>query len=314
MEDDAEVAYRRVIEALETATVPPDPDAPSCLMWRLRPSEEAALAMQRYLHPPPRWGLNLSLSSMFLGSEKCISIGRKLILNNTVTTIDLSMCDMQDKGAVEFFSCLKRNKCLKHLNIDGNYIGDKGAIAAAKCIQNLETLHMSCNDIHDEGAIAIASSLRLSSKIKTINLRANRITFYGAYKLIDSLEPVLHRISSEIAENISRRESSFVIEGDETTSISRKSSSRGAFEGNGDIATDNAPEETVETKEINKDSPLEVYNETLHTLWLRENVDIPEEFFKILDTILVKRFPQPPKGLSKKMKKRGKETSKGKGR
>ncbi|KAH9600514.1 Leucine-rich repeat [Trypanosoma melophagium] len=314
MEDEAEIAYKRVIEAIETAAIPPDPDAPSCNMWRLRPSEEVAHAMQRYLNPPPRWGLNLSLSSMFLGSEKCISIGRKLILNNTVTTIDISMCDMQDKGAVEFFSCLKRNKCLKHLNVDGNYIGDKGAIAAAKCIQNLETLHMSCNDIHDEGAIAIASSLRISSKIKTINLRANRITFYGAYKLIDALEPILPRISLELAEKISARESSRVTEGDEVTSLSIKSYPAGLLEGSGDIDNDITPEGMVESKENNKDFPIEVYNETLHTLWLRENVDIPEDFFKLLDTILVKRFPQPPKGVSKKTKKRGKETSKEKGK
>ncbi|ESS68640.1 hypothetical protein TCDM_02570 [Trypanosoma cruzi Dm28c] len=299
MIEDAEQAYRRAVEIIEVATIPPDPDAPSLHMWRLRPSEEAAFLIQRYLNPPPQWGIKLSLSATFLGPERCVSLGRKLILNNTITTLDLSMCDMQEEAAVEFFHCLKRNRCLKHLNLDGNNVGDKGATAAAECIHNLETLHMSCNDIHDKGAIAIASFLRNSSKIKTLNLRANCITFYGAYKLISALEPILERLSPALLERISIEEPVSSSDFDDLLNLSARPSTQGTFDVNGDIATEESAEKASHGKQ-NRIPPEDVYNETLHTLWLRHNRDIPEELFKIVETILAKRFPQPPKGISKK--------------
>ncbi|RNF09935.1 uncharacterized protein Tco025E_06888 [Trypanosoma conorhini] len=299
MAEDADTAYRRAVEAIEVATIPPDPDAPSCLMWRLRPSEEAAILVQRYLNPPPQWGIKLSLSSTFLGPERCMSLGRKLILNNTVTTLDLSMCDMQDEAAAEFFNSLKRNRCLKHLNVDGNYISDKGASAAAECVQNLETLHMSCNIIHDKGAIDIASFLRKSAKIKTLNLRANRITFYGAYRLIAALEPVLDRVSPALREAILLQEPPPLCDSEASLSASAKHSACRTLDLSGDVNTENNVEKASQGKR-NSNASTEPYNETIHTLWLRHNCDIPEELFTILETILAKRFPQPPKGISKK--------------
>ncbi|KEG12170.1 putative leucine-rich repeat protein (LRRP) [Trypanosoma grayi] len=161
---------------------------------------------------------------------------------------------------------------------------------------------MSSNGIHDEGAIAVSSALRLSSKIKTLNLRANRITFYGVYKLIDALEPVLHCISSALAESINEREPAKAKGFDDTQSVSTKLSVRE----NLDISVDAVDESVGEgTSQVIQDdnSPAEIYNETLHTLWLRHNDDVPDELLKIVDTILAKRFPQPPPGISKKKKK-----------
>ncbi|ESL08753.1 hypothetical protein TRSC58_03539 [Trypanosoma rangeli SC58] len=299
MAEDAVSAYQRAVEVIEVATVPPDPDALSCFMWRLRPSEEAAILMQRYSNPPPQWGIKLSLSSTFIGPERCVSLGRKLILNHTVTTLDLSMCDMQDEAAEEFFHALKRNRCLKHLNVDGNYIADKGATAAAECVQNLETLHMSCNIIQDKGAIAIASFLRKSSTLKTLNLRANRITFYGAYKLISALEPILDSISSTLREAILSHESPPLDDSEVSLSTSAKPSASAPLDIDGYIKTENNVEKSLQGKQSSS-SITEPCNETLHTFWLRHNCDIPEELFMIMERILAKRFPQPPKRISKK--------------
>ncbi|RNF00356.1 hypothetical protein TraAM80_07649 [Trypanosoma rangeli] len=299
MTEDAGSAYQRAVEVIEVATIPPDPDALSCFMWRLRPSEEAAILIQRYSNPPPQWGIKLSLSSTFIGPERCAGLGRKLILNHTVTTLDLSMCDMQDEAAEEFFHALKRNRCLKHLNVDGNYIGDKGAIAAAECVQNLETLHMSCNIIQDKGAIAIASFLRKSSKIKTLNLRANRITFYGAYKLISALEPILDIVSPTLRENILLQESLPLDDSEGSLSASAKPSACASLDIDGCTRTESNVDKSYQGKQ-NSSSITEPCNETLHTFWLRHNCDIPEELFMIMEKILAKRFPQPPKGISKK--------------
>jgi len=42
------------------------------------------------------------------------------------------------------------------------------------------------------------------------------------------------------------------------------------------------------------------YNETLHTLWIDCNKDIPEAMMKPLCAILSKRYPKPPKVPKKK--------------
>lgn len=283
MAENVDFLFKQAIDTIEDSTVAVDPNAPSCNAWRLRPSEEAAVLVERYLNPPPRWGKKIDLSLLFLGPEKCALIGRMLILNRTVTSLDLSMCDMQEEAAVNFFTCIKRNQCLKHLNVNGNNIGDKGAIAAAECICNLETLHMSCNNIHDNGAVAISSFLRMSNKIRSLNLRANRITAYGVYKLISSLEPIDDRMSASLQKTV--------------TSL------RGDLEA-GDKYQILVPDGDVLQSNQSFSLSIEVHNETLHTLWISLNCDIPDELVKILETILAKRFPQPPKGISKKKKKK----------
>ncbi|KAG8344179.1 putative leucine-rich repeat protein (LRRP) [Trypanosoma vivax] len=289
MIDDVESVYNRAIETIETAVIAPHPDSTSCFASRLRPSEEAALIINCYLNPPPPWGIKLNCSSMFWGSEKCVNIAQKLILNHTVTSLDLSMCDLQENEAVVFFSCLRRNTCLKHLCMNGNCIGDKGAVAAAQCVGNLETLHMSCNGICDNGAVALASSLRQSEKIKTLNLRGNRISLYGAYMLVSALEAVLDLFSQNIRSSILAFD--FVLCSSSELNSEKLTKER---------------EQMSMDKSDSKDCYVSVrankekLNESLHTLWLRHNDGIPEELFKVLDKVLSKRFPQPPKGISKK--------------
>ncbi|AAZ12337.1 leucine-rich repeat protein (LRRP), putative [Trypanosoma equiperdum] len=297
MIEEVESVYKRAIETIEGSTAPPDPDAPNSFKWRLRPSEEAAIACNRYLNPPEPWGIKLCCSSTFWGPEKCVNIGRMLILNHTVTSLDLSMCDMQEEGAVRFFSCIKRNRCLKHLNVNGNYIGDRGAVAASKCIGNLESLHASCNGIHDAGAVALASSLPSSSKIKTLNLRGNRLTFLGAYKLVSALEHVVDLLSPELRDAVSAGTTLYTgsekgLESSlkEFTSAKSESSEKERQSSFGHIM------EGLQESE----SDVKEFNTSLHTLWLRQNDDIPEELFRVLDKILEKRVPQPPKGVMKK--------------
>lgn len=202
-------SYEKALEALDISPhqLPPDPFAPSCNQFRLRPSEEAAIFIQRYLNPPPPWGLKINLSRTFLGPEKCLKLGQKLILNRTVTYLDLSMCDLEEKMSKDFFFCIERNFTLRHLNVNGNAIRDTGAIAAAKCIGNLESLHMASNEITDIGALAIADAVRVSGKIKTLSLRSNDITIYGLYKIMDALEPSLGLMPPEVQTLIAEKES-----------------------------------------------------------------------------------------------------------
>nr|CCD13743.1 unnamed protein product [Trypanosoma congolense IL3000] len=298
MLDEAKSAYKKVIETIEVATIAPDPSVPDIFAWRLRPSEEAIIAYNRSLNPPEPWGIKLNCSSMFWGADKCINIGRKLILNNNVTSLDISLCDMQEEGAVVFFSCLERNRCLRHLNVDGNFIGDRGAVAASKCIKNLETFHASCNNIHDAGAIALASSLLDSAVIKTLNLRGNRITAFGVYKLISALEPVFDTLPPALQVSISAEQEKYEAITEKLVPTHRKQLSSTELSS----SRFDVDESLLLMKECDQidEKPEERLNTTLHTLWIRQNDDIPEELFKILEKILQKRVPQLQKGLSKK--------------
>ncbi len=103
---------------IETAVLPTNPRDPSngVLPWRIRPSEMRALAVQDYLAPPPEWGVKINLASMYIGPDHAKAVAHSLILNHTVTTLDLSCCDMGTDAAIELMHCLERNKTLKHLN------------------------------------------------------------------------------------------------------------------------------------------------------------------------------------------------------
>lgn len=315
-------SFEKALEILNVAPthLPPDPLAPNSYQFRLRPSEEAAILCQRYLNPPPPWGIKINLSRTFLGPEKCLEISRKLIVNKCVTYLDLSLCDLGEKASGKFFTYLEGNVTLRHLNVNGNAIKDFGAIGAAKCIKNLETLHVSSNEITDEGAIAIGDAVRLSANIKTLSIRNNKITLYGLFKIMDALEPVIDLMPLDFQnrlqnkkKNLSSHETPIPLDENEelsdevlenSESVPRESSQ----ENPGNVGTTIALTEEAEIFEEEEEVEEIPYNETLHTLWVDYNEPFPEHVLKSLNMILAKRFPQPPPGLIKK--KKGKQKKK----
>lgn len=303
-EEVEQTTFDRAIAAIETATCGPDEGAPSCNEYRLRPSEQAALLLDRSLHPPPPWGIKINMSRSFLGPEKCILLGKKLMLNKTVTYLDISMCDMQEEAGEKFFLCLQDNTMLKHLCVNGNYLGDRGAIAAAPCLKKLESFHCASNGITDVGAAALADGMRRSATLKTLSVRNNRITIEGIQKLIDALlEPPADEAAqedppagdAENAESAGNPESiknpPVILSGEGMEGeVLHDSPVEGPTKAEGDLtAADTIVEEPT-------------FNETLHTLWIDQNVAIPEDVFLQLATILAKRFPKPPETKKKRKK------------
>jgi hypothetical protein len=189
----------RVIRTSVIAANPRDP-ANGILAWRLRPSEARAIAIHEFQEPPPEWGLKVNLANMYIGPGHTSTIAHALILNHTVTTVDLSCCDMGTDAAIELMHCLERNRTLKHLNISGNLIGPEGGVKAASSLLNkLETLHIACNELGDVGGAAIAEALRYSTTLKFLNLRGNHMRLYTLYRLMEALDPTLHsRLSDDV--------------------------------------------------------------------------------------------------------------------
>jgi hypothetical protein len=168
--------------------------------WRQRPSVIRQAAIDAYVNPPPPWGLRISLSTLYVGPEHCRAVAKSMLLCKTVTSLDLSMCDMQTDAAIYLFKCLSgRNNVLRHLNISGNFIDAAGGVEAASVVGQLESLHLACNNIGDEGCIAIAQKLRRTNTMKFLNVRANGISDVGIYHLLQALEP-LEAMTIDISE------------------------------------------------------------------------------------------------------------------
>eukprot|EP00796_Vickermania_ingenoplastis_P010207 gene10207-7151_t len=310
-------SYEKALNAMDICPwqLPRDMFAPSVNQFRLRPSEEAAIAIQKYLNPPPPWGIKINLSRSFLGAEKCLRLGQKLILSKCVTYLDISMCDLEEKFAKDFFFCVERNSVLLHLNVNGNAVKDAGACAAAKCIGRLETLHIASNEITDVGAIAFADAIRVSGTIKTLNIRSNNISVYGLYKIMDALEPVFDQMPIEVQELVTQKEgpkretlqeenptsnnasASEEVKGDDAKekeiTTPAATEQEGSADTNGDTVDDLVLTGLNDIEDVEEEEEIP-YNENLHTLWVDYNDPFPQEMLKTLNLILAKRFPQPP--------------------
>ncbi|CCW65570.1 unnamed protein product [Phytomonas sp. EM1] len=266
-------SFEEAIRLIENES-PQNEEKPSAKnKFRLRPSEELALLIADYLNPPPPRGTKINLSRSFLGSERCTFLGRKLNLSRTVTFLDISMCDIQEDAAERFFSLIKHNAVLRHVNINCNAIGDKGAVAAAECFAHLETLHASSNGITDCGASQIAEALVSSTTMKTLNLRCNKITKVGMTKLMQALDP------------------SYMIDTENTLT-----------QNNQDEASQS---DVSQSKPVAQDSNLA--NSSIYTLWIDGNEGATTDLVRSLAILLSCRFPQPPSFLKNIKKSKGKK-------
>lgn len=197
--DPVETAIREAKHVIETSTLPtPNPHrvlrelkgVARMMYVREMQRREQELAAEG-AEPPPPWGLKVNLSNLCIGPTHAESVARSMILNETVTTLDLSMCDLGTDGAVAVVHCLQKNKALEHLVLNGNFMGPPVAIKAAHMLSLptcfLQSLSVSCNSIGDEGAIALASALRVNKQLTFLNVRSNGITDAGATALLESM-------------------------------------------------------------------------------------------------------------------------------
>lgn len=196
---------QQAVHQIESGIIPPNPKAEhaSDYCWRLRPSQLRALALQEFLEPPPMWGARINLSNLCIGSAHSETIGRALILNETVTSLDLSGCDIGTAGAVKLFGCLERNRSLKHLSLNGNFLEAPVVEGAKKCIQKLESLHLACNRLGDRGLMDLADAIRETRTLQFLNVRANGATGIGVFRLIEALDSgLLNRLSEKTRDDL----------------------------------------------------------------------------------------------------------------
>lgn len=137
---------------------------------------------------------SVCLTQLGIGASLCKRVGRAMILNHTVLTLDLSECNLADAGCAELCASLARNDTLKVLNVSGNHLTPASGEPIAQLIRAprspIVTLFAACNRLGNETAIAIARVLcDPNTTLEFLNLRGNSIDDIGAKALFAASQP-----------------------------------------------------------------------------------------------------------------------------
>eukprot|EP00943_MAST-04B_sp_MAST-4B-sp1_P003230 g3230.t1 len=113
-------------------------------------------------------------------------------VNTVVTELSLKNC-LGPKQAKIIAEMLMVNASLKKINLQSNNIGDEGASAIAKGIQEnkncvLEELNLYRNKIKVEGAKSLAEMIKVNASLKNINLLRNEIGDEGASAIAKGIQ------------------------------------------------------------------------------------------------------------------------------
>ena len=111
--------------------------------------------------------------------------------NSRYTCLILTNCGIDNDIATVLAECLLRCTSLEDLKLDGNIIGDTGAIALAECLQNcsnLKTFSISFNHIGNTGAIALSKGLKHCISLTELDLRFNKVDMDGARAILAAFE------------------------------------------------------------------------------------------------------------------------------
>ncbi|MGH0173667.1 UNVERIFIED_CONTAM: hypothetical protein FKN15_075353 [Acipenser sinensis] len=133
----------------------------------------------------------ISLAENSIGNKGAKAIGRSLMVNRSLTALDLHSNNIGPKGAKALADAVKINQGLVSLNLQNNFIGEEGAKAAAEILQsnrNLCTLHLQKNSIGPEGVKRIAEALKNNRSLKELMLSSNQLGDKGAIALAKALK------------------------------------------------------------------------------------------------------------------------------
>ena len=123
-------------------------------------------------------------------------LARALLLNRTLTFLDLSFNEIREAGAAALGEALPRNCSLSHLYLSANGIGDSGTASLGEGLKSnctLTRLYLSENRIRDPGAEALGKAMQSNHNLTHLHLHTNYIGDLGAAALARALEStVIH--------------------------------------------------------------------------------------------------------------------------
>ncbi|XP_062324347.1 dynein regulatory complex subunit 5 [Osmerus eperlanus] len=134
-------------------------------------------------------GMNFEWNLFEFTYRDCESLSKALKSCKTLKVLRLHQSKVDDEKCRILVNQLLDHPTLKELNLSHNLIGDRGARAIGKLINQskLETLDIYDNSIHAPGAQALAHALSKNATLLSLNMRLNRLGNEGGQAIGQSL-------------------------------------------------------------------------------------------------------------------------------
>ncbi|XP_056432811.1 NLR family CARD domain-containing protein 3 [Gadus chalcogrammus] len=132
----------------------------------------------------------ISLADNSIGNLGAKALSRALLVNRTLTALDLRSNNIGAKGARFLAEALKMNQALVSINFQNNAIGEEGTRALADVLlvnRKLVSLNIQNNAIGPGGARRLAEALKTNQALTELNLCSNQLGDGGATALAQAL-------------------------------------------------------------------------------------------------------------------------------
>ncbi|XP_037766932.1 NLR family CARD domain-containing protein 3 isoform X2 [Chelonia mydas] len=146
----------------------------------------------------------MSLAENQISNKGAKALARSLMVNRSLTVLDLRSNAIGPTGAKALADALKINQVLLSLNLQNNVIKEDGAKFLAEALltnHKLTTLHLQKNSIGPQGAKKIAEALKQNGNLRELILQSNSISNAGVTALIGALCSNRGLISLNLREN-----------------------------------------------------------------------------------------------------------------
>uniref|UniRef100_A0A8V0YX25 NLR family CARD domain containing 3 n=1 Tax=Gallus gallus TaxID=9031 RepID=A0A8V0YX25_CHICK len=140
----------------------------------------------------------LSLAENQICNKGAKALARSLMVNRSLTVLDLRSNSIGPSGAKALADALKKNQVLLFLSLQHNVIKEEGAAALAEALltnRRLITLHLQKNSIGAHGARKLAEALAQNCSLKELMLSSNSVGDNGSVALAEALK-VNHSLQS----------------------------------------------------------------------------------------------------------------------
>nr|XP_054362452.1 NLR family CARD domain-containing protein 3 [Mirounga angustirostris] len=133
----------------------------------------------------------ISLAENQISNKGAKALARSLLVNRSLTALDLRSNSIGPQGAKALADALKINRTLAFLSLQSNSIRDNGARSVAEALaanRTLSVLHLQKNTIGPVGAQQMADTLKQNRNLKELIFSSNSIGDGGAGALAKALK------------------------------------------------------------------------------------------------------------------------------
>ncbi|XP_003790878.1 NLR family CARD domain-containing protein 3 [Otolemur garnettii] len=146
----------------------------------------------------------LDLRSNSIGPQGAKALADALKINHTLISLSLQSNTIRDDGARSMAEALASNRTLSVLHLQKNTIGPMGAQRMADALKqnkNLKELMLSSNSIGDGGTKALAEAMKVNQSLESLDLQSNSISDVGVAALMGALCTNQTLLSLNLREN-----------------------------------------------------------------------------------------------------------------